>query len=59
MDEVDVYSEMGRFFIEQKDYDMAINVLNKAIELGPNYPLPYDERGIAALLDFDKQSVWA
>ena len=61
--DVNTYFLMGRFFLKEDQFDMAINTFSKAIELDTENPLYYDYRGISrsekkayrdSILDFTK-----
>ncbi len=60
---VDLYLKLGRHYVAQHDYDLAINALTRAIELEPDNAHTYCRRGAArakkeeydeALRDFDR-----
>jgi tetratricopeptide (TPR) repeat protein len=38
-------SQLGVFYGKKQQYQEALNVLNQAIELDPNFPLAYSNRG--------------
>ena len=47
MGQIDVSIQLGRFFLHENSYDLAIEILSKAIASDPQSALAYDLRGMA------------
>jgi Tfp pilus assembly protein PilF len=54
-----IYFKLGRHFLNDGSYELAINALTKAIELDPDNALAYDLRGIAQGYKFEYDAALA
>ena len=50
------YFKLGRMLFNSRDYSLALNGFNTAINLDPNNPLPYHYRGLVFYKLGDKEN---